>query len=103
MSTQLEIPAVIPRISTARGSMLVSSLRPGDWISVGVDVYFIVMINSARHRRIVLWSTHDHTEESYDWSNIGELDFFIGRGKPRRWLRWLPAKLRLHFCPYSRP
>lgn len=102
----VESPALnVPRIKTKRGTMALSSIRPGDWIGGPCNYpYFVVLINSKKLRRIVVrWEMTGHDEQSYDYGDFSSMDRLIGRGKPRRWHAFLPKWIGAMICPYSRP
>jgi len=107
MSLQLEIDGIAPpSIATPKGRMKLSSLRPGDWIAddpFGCKRQQCVLINSAKQQRMVL-RHQNGSENSYPYDAItGYGEHYIGHGKKRRWVAWLPRWIAKHICPFSAP
>lgn len=105
MTLQLEIEGIAPpSIPTARGTMKCSSLRPGDWIRGDFQRTGVVLINSAKLYRLVIWFTDKPGDTLRDYGIVALNNYrFIGQGSRRRWHAWLPKFLQKRICPYSKP
>ncbi len=101
MTTQLEIPAVSYRIKTPKGTMALSSLRPGDHLSSPNIGHLTVMINSAKLQLLVVRWDYG-LERSYGYRTFWDC-VFIGHGKRRAYWKFLPKWLRKRVCEYGRP
>ena len=108
MIHQLEIeacsvPLSIPSALSKRRVKL-SSLRPGDCVQaiIGKKPHYI-LINSAKLRRAVLRSGFTGNEVIWTYTTFKEFNRYLGQGKPRLWLRYLPRFIAKKFCPYSQP
>lgn len=99
---QPELPPII-RIPTKRGSIALSTLRPGDWVRGPTNSLFCCLINSKKHRKIVLRSDVDGEEFSHRYEDLRESVAFAGQGAKRLWWPLLPRFLRQSLCPYSSP
>jgi hypothetical protein len=100
-NAQIESCAAIPTIrGLGHRPVKVSSLRPGDVI--GLEEWrYVVQINSAKERRIVL---RDRVSElSIGYVAITENYFFIRHQKKRAWPALLPQWIRKNISPYPSP
>lgn len=91
-----------PRIPTKRGSIALSSIRPGDWLRGPTGMLFVVLVNSAKLRRAVL-QVPGYAEDSYDYDALRNTMAFIGNTEPRLWWTLLPRFLRKSICPFPYP
>lgn len=92
-----------PRIKTRTRTMAMSSLRPGDVLSIGLDLDLIVLAHSLKHRKILIRYFYDGTERLYNYGDFSSELIYLGPGRPRNWWVWLPKFLRKHICPYGPP
>lgn len=96
----------VPRLpSGKRGSIAVSSLRPGDFIgSDRIHDLYCVLQNSAKLRKIEFQGTDSMRcyVEPYEEMN-GQIYQYLGKGKKRHWWPMLPKWMRARILPYSRP
>lgn len=91
-----------PRIPTKRGSIALSTVRPGDWLRGPTGILFVCLINSGKLRKMVL-QVPGYAEDSYDYEALRNTMAFLGHTEPRIWWTLLPRFLRESMCPFPYP
>lgn len=96
-----------PRIKTASGrTIALKNLRPGDWLLHNSGVKSVVLQNwpsLARFEDVVYGGV---TKTSWEYAGVclpSHRWTYIGRGRKRKWLKYVPAFLRSYFSHYSKP
>lgn len=98
--------AVIPgRIRChKKGTIAITSLRPGCWLENLEGYPLVVTINSSKLKRICVYWPQERHHDSWNHEVLWVGGYrYIGLGKRRWWYRLLPSFLRDHVCEFTRP
>lgn len=96
------VPAYrIPSAGTR--TVLLTNLRPGDWLVGPTGLKFCVYRNLKRYESLHLYDAATGQQNSFSYRELVDSVRHCGRGKPRVWMSYLPDFLTSSRCIYTSP